>query len=1034
MRHYLHVFLVMISASLAGQQIDIARVNQMPDFPQPYEMRDWADVARKYDSLVYDLDLEGTHLPLVEIFDQPINYPGHEAFGLHSYVGTQAPLSGEAINVLPSVIGATLVGIDKRNQFGRNWVLMCEEFFNRASGEGIYLNNPFGETGSDWWYETMPNIFFYQLNKLYPHTGDFDYQFVQVADRWLSAVMAMGGKDTPWEVPEMNYRAWNLKLMEPLDEGVPEPEAAGALAWILYSAYMETGEMKYRVGAEWCMEFLDNLDTNPSYELQLAYGVVTAARMNAELGTNYDIDKMLNWCFDIGPLRNWGAIIGTWGGLDCSGLIGEQSPGGTGYAFNMNGLQQAAALLPLVRYNDHYARALGKWLLNMANASRLYYSDYLDAAHQDGEDWSAAYDPGSVIGYEALKETYSGQSPYATGDAIGGGWSSTNFALYGSSHAGMLGGILEFTGVEGILRVDLLKTDFYKEEAFPSYLYYNPHNVAHQVAVDPGAAPSDIYESTTNQFLAVGQSGPYNLTIPGKSARVVVLVPSGMTVTSRYGKTYAGEVVIDFQNGATVANVPPRIKSLATAEPLVVTNSEKIIYCTAADREGGSLLYSWQGNAGPWTTSSTYLWKAPAVEGDALVSCFVKDEGGLLDSMQLLIHVVQRIKAPPVISSLLAEKRKIHPGTAVTLRCEASDINADTLNYQWSASGGTIEGAGQDVSWIAPLQEGNYYIRCTVTNFDLLTDSDSLEIMVRDSTYAQMGSMVANFPLDGNANDLSRYHNHGLASYVAWESDRFAEPGRSAGLNGENAAVRVVHMEYLNFTGGITVSCWIKSLANKTAEQFIVSHGSWQNRWKISLSNNVLRFTINGSNGIVDLDAGESLETGTWYHVTAIYNGMDMELYINGRLSSFKPWTGTINATLTDLTIGQMIPGNTSYNFKGNLDDLKIYDYGINDQVVQQLYTGTKATDRYAEDFARFTVYPNPAREHITIAFNDKDVSVGSICISGIHGELVWRTDSPEQFRDGDRLVLPLHVPDPGIYFISFKLSEEMYTQKLIIY
>lgn len=1034
MKHYFHVFLVMISASIAGQQIDIPRVDQMPDFPQPYEMRDWADVARRYDSLVYDLDLEGTYLPLIEIFDQPVNYPEQEAFGLHSYVGTQAPLSGEAINVIPSVISATLVGIDKSNQFGRNWVRMCEEFFNRASGEDIYLNNFFGQTGSDWWYETMPNIFFYQLNKLYPHTGDFDHQFVQVADRWLSAVVAMGGKDTPWEVPEMNYRAWNLKLMEPLDEGVPEPEAAGALAWILYSAYMETGEMKYRVGAEWCMEFLNSLDTNPSYELQLAYGVVTAARMNAELGTNYDIDKMLNWCFDIGPLRYWGAIVGTWGGVDVSGLIGEQSPDGTGYAFNMNGLQQAAALLPLVRYNDQYARALGKWVLNLANASRLYYSEFLDAAHQDGEVWSAANDPGSVIGYEALKETYSGQSPYATGDAIGGGWSATNFALYGSSHAGMLGGILNFTGIEGILRVDLLKTDFYKEEAFPSFLYYNPHNVSHQVAIDLGAVPSDIYECTTNQFLEVGQSGQYNLTIPSKAARVVVLVPSGMQVTSRYGKTFAGEVVIDFQNGENVANYPPRIKSLATADTLVVTDSEKMIFCTAADREGGALLYSWQGNTGPWITSSTYLWKAPAVEGDTLLTCFVKDEGGLLDSMQLLMHVVQRIKATPVIGSLLAEKRKIHPGTATTLRCEASDINADTLNYQWSVIGGTIVGSGQDVTWIAPLQEANYYIKCEVTNFDLLTDSDSLEIMVRDSTYAQQGSMVANFPLDGNANDLSRFQNHGLASYIAWESDRLGTPGRSAGLNGENTSVRVVNMEYLNFTGGITVSFWMKSLVNKTAEQFIVSHGSWQDRWKISLSNNVLRFTIKGSNGIVDLDAGESLETGAWYHVTAIYNGMDMELYIDGRLSSFKPWTGTINATLTDLTIGQMIPGNTSYNFKGNMDNLKIFDYGINDQVVQQLYTGTKAMEMYAEDFARFTVYPNPARERINIAFNDRDASVGSIWLRGTRGELLWHTDSPEQFRDGNRLVLPLHIPDPGIYFISFLMSGEMHTQKLVIY
>jgi len=95
----------------------------------------------------------------------------------------------------------------------------------------------------------------------------------------------------------MNYRAWNLKQMKPLNIGVKEPEAAGAIAWILYNAYCQTNENKYLIGAEWAMEFLDSLEENPSYEIQLPYGVYTAARMNAEIGTNYNIEKMLNWCF-----------------------------------------------------------------------------------------------------------------------------------------------------------------------------------------------------------------------------------------------------------------------------------------------------------------------------------------------------------------------------------------------------------------------------------------------------------------------------------------------------------------------------------------------------------------------------------------------------------------------------------------------------------------------------------------------------------------------------------------------------------------
>ena len=40
---------------------------------------------------------------------------------------------------------------------------------------------------------------------------------------------------------------------------------------------------------------------------------------------------MINWCFDRGELRGWGAITGKWGDYDCSGLIGEANDGGNDY-------------------------------------------------------------------------------------------------------------------------------------------------------------------------------------------------------------------------------------------------------------------------------------------------------------------------------------------------------------------------------------------------------------------------------------------------------------------------------------------------------------------------------------------------------------------------------------------------------------------------------------------------------------------------------------------------------------------------------
>ena len=210
MRHLLALALAALAGPAIAQQVVIDRVEQMPAVPADYHLRDWSRVATAYDSLVFDASWPGTYAPFVGLYDGTVNYPAHGAFGIETYVGGGNEVPGEAINVLPALVGATLNGANKRSQFGTDWVLRAEEFFGRASGEGVYLNTPTARSGQDWWYDTMPNVFFYQLRDLYPGFGGSDAQFVSVAEQWLDAVEALGGSATPWAVPSFNARALSL--------------------------------------------------------------------------------------------------------------------------------------------------------------------------------------------------------------------------------------------------------------------------------------------------------------------------------------------------------------------------------------------------------------------------------------------------------------------------------------------------------------------------------------------------------------------------------------------------------------------------------------------------------------------------------------------------------------------------------------------------------------------------------------------------------------------------------------------------------
>nr|NQU92515.1 T9SS type A sorting domain-containing protein [Bacteroidota bacterium] len=1022
------LILICYAGNIAAQQIIIERIEQMPNIPQPYLMRNWKQVAQNYDSLVFDVNLSGAYLPLIGINPEAVNYPEHEGAAMVSYVGQSLGTSAEGINYLPAIVGASISGIDKSNQYGKNWALMAEDFFNRRVDENVYLNHPVTSSGHDWWYETMPNIFFYQLNALYPNTGDYDYQFAKVADRWLEAVDTMGGSLTPWQTPNMNYRAWNLKQMKPLTTGVKEPEAAGTIAWILYNAYRETNETRYLIGAEWSMEFLSHLNQNPSYELQLPYGAYTAACMNAEIGTNYDVDKMLNWCFNRGNLRGWGTIVGQWGGYDCSGLVGEANDSGDDYAFLMNGFQQAAALLPLLSYNEFYANAIGKWALNLANASRLFYPGFLPDDHQDSEVWAFENDPNRCIGHEALKEVFNGKSPFSTGDAIAGGWAPTNLALYGSSHVGYLGGIIDTTDVSAILKLNLSKTDFYAEK-YTSFLMWNPYDADTSATINLGAQVYDVYNSISNLFTHNDATGFIQVTIPASNSVLITLVPDGATIEMIGKKTLANNVVIDFNNGALVPDNPPRIKALQALQNPVVAGDSVFVFCSAEDIDNDVIQYQWKFDDSLVIANEKLSIKAPYEIGDYSIKCRISSGSGLADSTDFMLSVTDRIPHIPEIKSLVAHPGKIDINQTTELSCEVEELNGDEVSYTWTSDAGTLFGSGATVQWTAPANYGNYTVYCTVADIDG-QNTDSVILMVRDLSVLIKGDPVLYLTFNQNITDYSKYNNPTSSENVSYETDPKGNPQLAANFNGLSSFVSVENANWLNFDLSLSLSGWIYSQHINEGEAYPISHGNWTGRWKVSLGNDLLRFTVKTNEGVYDLDSKTILEQDKWFFFTMIYTGTDMELYIDGQLDAFIPASGTISSTSYDIIFGKARP-DQAYFFKGRLDDVYLFDHAIAPADVLEMYE--LGVNRVEENNADelIGIFPNPTFGDVAVHVEPGFGKQCSFQVFNSSGRRVlagsWQDGAGQDF------IIKMNGIESGIYFLQILGAKYLIVKKVVV-
>lgn len=551
------------------KQIDIPRIEQMPDAPQNYLLPDWAAMTRDLDAYVFDFNATGDFRPFIWIDDSRLNLP-IESFGLYTAVGDrrQGPAKNngehhEAICVLGALNGATLAGIDKSNQNGYDFVRMAQNYFNSATNWNIVLNNTGPVAGAlgggytrDFWYDVFPNMLFYSIGARYPEVEGVDPIMRSIAEQFCradSVILATKGDFHMREFDFGNMRVGNTEQMV-------QPDAAAGFAYVLYGAYKKYGDERYLQAARSAMESLNAETESPFYEVIMPFAVYMAARMNAEQGTTYDVTKFMNWTFD-GDSKSrpgWGVLTGEFDGYEVNGLCGSTSEN---YGFAMNTFDLAWALVPAVRYDQAYARAIGKWMVNAAANSRFYYPQYVAPEHQALDRDRALEISKGLIAYEGFRsqdkygeKRLEGVRGVAIGD--GPGWVAGNppesmLSLYGSMHVGIFGAIIAPTNVEKILRLDCTAADLLPGPCYPTYLYYNPCQEEARVAVTVDKAlPGDrfdLYDIVSRRLLAKQAASGDTITLPADSAAVIVILPAGCEIVHRNGRTLANGIVIDYK-------------------------------------------------------------------------------------------------------------------------------------------------------------------------------------------------------------------------------------------------------------------------------------------------------------------------------------------------------------------------------------------------------------------------------------------------------------------------------------------------------
>lgn len=184
------------------------------------------------------------------------------------------------------------------------------------------------------------------------------------------------------------------------------------------------------------------------------------------------------------------------------------------------------------------------------------------------------------------------------------------------------------------------------------------------------------------------------------------------------------------------------------------------------------------------------------------------------------------------------------------------------------------------------------------------------------------------------------------------------------------------------------------------------------------------------------------LNDGNWHHVAVNVGEDGCLIYLDGNLTDVyytegKAGTSYFFNDVADLDVmrignGEDADHGNEDNFKGSLDDVRLYNRALESSEVKSLFGRATEDNRKPilkeTNLADITTWPNPAVNYINIEFPDEGNF--RVAMYDIKGKLMYLSD----IADEKTHAIGIGQYDIGIYFIKVTdlETEESYTQNII--
>jgi hypothetical protein len=218
-----------------------------------------------------------------------------------------------------------------------------------------------------------------------------------------------------------------------------------------------------------------------------------------------------------------------------------------------------------------------------------------------------------------------------------------------------------------------------------------------------------------------------------------------------------------------------------------------------------------------------------------------------------------------------------------------------------------------------------------------------LALTCLSSVLAQTNCLLAYYPFNGNANDLSGNGYNGTVHGATLATDRFGNANSSYNFTDNINYIQVDNFPVLNTV--FTYCAWIKPSSAVGGMNFgcYGTAGAGVSSWDVG-------YYINNQLSVFDSYNLAFTDTvalaNNWHFVSIVYNGSIRIIYVDGQ---FKKSQNVVTPFYTNLTdffrIGMHTNGYGIQQFIGEIDDIRVFNCALTQSEIDSLYHEVNTND-----------------------------------------------------------------------------------------